>query len=289
MIHNNAEPQTPKQRNILFKIFAWIFLSGPTNQPISWVSEIKSLAWAIGVALLFRTILFQPFIIPSGSMKPNLLISDLLFVSKYSYGYSHYSLPLSPPLFKGRILMNHKPEVGDVVVFRGPFDTDTDFIKRLIGKAGDRIQMREGILYINDKACPVEAAGTFVDDLWTDRNPTDGSDIRVVGQENERHIPQYIETLPNGVKHKIIKLKKFGEHFLDNTQEYVVPEGHYFMMGDNRDESGDSRILTQIGFVPEENLVGQAKLIWFSTTAQWWEVWKWFTEIRYQRLFQVIK
>lgn len=275
-------------KNFLIRIFAWLFLSGSVDQPISWKSELKSLAWAIGIAMVFRTVLFQPFIIPSGSMKPNLLISDLLFVSKYSYGYSHYALPFSPPFFKGRIFMNHKPQIGDVAVFRGPYDPDTDYIKRVVGLPGDRIQMKEGILYINDQPCPVEPMTPFIDDLWTDRDPTTHEEIRIAGQENERHIPMYVETLPNGVRHPIIKLERFGHHFLDNTQEYIVPQGHYFMMGDNRDESGDSRILRQIGYVPEENLIGQAKLIWFSTTAQWWEIWKWFTHIRFKRLFQSI-
>ncbi len=235
--------------------------------------EVRSIGFAILIALIIRSFLFQPFVIPSGSMKPNLQIGDFLFVTKYSYGFTKHSLPFSIPLIPGRIMGDNKPKIGDVVVFRGPFDPDTDYIKRVVGLPGDVVQMRDGILYINDEASKVEPAGEFVDDLWM-RRQSGMVDQRVSDTELNRHLDAYYETLPNGVKHLILKKDKFGEGMLDNTQAYVVPEGHYFMVGDNRDESGDSRILTQIGFVPEAHIIGQAQVIWFSTKAQWWEIWK---------------
>lgn len=250
--------------------------------------SIRSMVVAVFIALLIRTFLFQPFVIPSGSMKPTLLIGDFIFVTKFTYGYTKHSLPFSVPLIPGRLLEKKKPQIGDVVVFRGPYDPDTDYIKRVVGLPGDRIQMREGILYINDQAANLEPAGTFTDDVWTKRLGKDQEE-RIASSEQERKIEQYLETLPNGVKHYILKRDKFGEGMLDNTQEYVVPEGHYFMIGDNRDESGDSRILTQIGYVPENHIIGQAQIIWFSTKALWWEIWKWLTSIRYSRLFAEIQ
>lgn len=247
--------------------------------------EAKSFAWAILIAILIRTFLFQPFVIPSGSMKPNLQIGDFLFVNKFSYGYTKHSLPFSIPLFDGRILGDRKPQIGEVVVFRGPFDPDTDYIKRVVGLPGDVVQMRGGILHINDVPCPVEPAGEFTDDLWVEQLGG-GRENRI---STPRTIPQYIETLPNGVRHIILKKDKFGEGRLDDTIAYVVPQGHYFMVGDNRDESGDSRVLTQIGYVPEQHIIGQASLIWFSTTARWWEIWMWPFGIRWSRLFKVIE
>lgn len=244
-----------------------------------------SFVWAIVVALLIRTFLYQPFIIPSGSMKPNLMIRDCLFVSKYTYGYSEYAFPLTPPLslFKGRFFDSNMPKIGDVVVFRGPFDPDVDYIKRVVGLPGDEVQVRAGILYINGKECPVTPLGEFSDDLWNEGS----DDVLVDDESRQRQIPMYEETLPNGVKHKILKLNKFGEGRLDDTQVYKVPEGHYFMMGDNRDESGDSRVMTQIGFVPRDNIIGQAEIIWFSTLASLWKPWEWY-KIRLSRLLKVI-
>tara|TARA_R110002095_G_scaffold179241_3_gene156657 strand:- start:797 stop:1597 length:801 start_codon:yes stop_codon:yes gene_type:complete len=250
--------------------------------------QIRSIILAIFIALLIRSFLFQPFVIPSGSMKPNLLIGDFLFVTKYSYGFTKHSLPFSIPVIPGKILAANKPKIGEVVVFRGPFDPDTDYIKRVVGLPGDVVQMRDGILYVNDVAATIEPAGEFVDDLWV-RRQRGQADQRIVDVESNRHIPAYYETLPNGVKHLILKKDKFGEGPLDNTQAYVVPDGHYFMVGDNRDESGDSRVLTQIGYVPENNIIGQAQIIWFSTKAKWWEVWKWPLDIRFERLMQSIK
>jgi signal peptidase I len=233
---------------------------------------IKTIVYAVVIALVVRTVAFEPFNIPSGSMIPTLLVGDYLFVSKYSFGYSRYSLPLSPPLFDGRILAQ-TPQRGDVVVFKLPTDNSTDYIKRLIGLPGDHIQVIHGVLNINGKPVERRQIEDFVER---------GSSLtRVI---------QYVETLPNGRPHPIIEsLGDSGP--ADNTLEYVVPDGHYFMMGDNRDNSQDSRFLDKVGYVPAENLVGRAEIIFFSTdgSAALWEVWKWPWAIRWNRFLTVIK
>jgi signal peptidase I len=225
---------------------------------------------ALLIALVIRTLLFQPFNIPSGSMKATLLIGDYLFVSKYSYGYSHYSLPLSPPLFSGRIF-GSAPERGDVVVFRLPKDDSTDYIKRVIGLPGDHIQMKDGLLYINGTAVKRERVSDFVDD------------------ENNDRVRRWRETLPNGVSYESLDLQDNG--FLDNTQEYVVPPGDYFMMGDNRDNSTDSRVLSAVGYVPFENLIGKAQIIFFSIGdgEPAWHIWSWPWSVRWNRLFTIVR
>jgi len=227
---------------------------------------------ALLIALVIRTLLFQPFNIPSGSMKATLLIGDYLFVSKYSYGYSHYSLPLSPPLFPGRIF-GSMPERGDVVVFRLPKDDSTDYIKRVIGLPGDRIKMIDGMLYINGTVVKRERVSDFIDD-------ENGGSERV---------RRWRETLPNGVTYQTLDLQDNG--FLDNTQEYVVPAGHYFMMGDNRDNSTDSRVLSAVGYVPFENLVGKAQIIFFSIGdgEPAWHIWSWPWSVRWSRLFTIVR
>jgi signal peptidase I len=237
------------------------------------VDTIKTVIYAILIALVVRTVAYEPFNIPSGSMVPTLLIGDYLFVSKFSYGYSRFSLPLGLPLFSGRIF-SHWPERGDVAVFKLPTDNSTDYIKRVIGLPGDHIQMRNGILYINDQPCPRKRIEDF---LYQENN---GAVIPLA---------QYIETLPNGVKHRIIKMGDSGP--LDNTQVYNVPAGDFFMMGDNRDNSQDSRVLSAVGYVPAENLVGRAEFIFFSTdgSARLWEFWKWPFAIRYSRLFHSVR
>src|SRR3954451_17856333 len=201
---------------------------------------------ALVIALVIRTFLFQPFNIPSGSMKATLLVGDYLFVSKYSYGYSHFSLPLSPPIFSGRIPGSLTPERGDVVVFRLPKDTSTDYIKRVIGLPGDKIQVVDGVVHINGQAVKREAAEPFIET-----------------EEGVREAPvrRWKETLPNGVTYYSLDLVENG--FADNTQVYTVPAGEYFMMGDNRDNSTDSRF-SQVGTVPFENIVGRAAVIFFS-------------------------
>ena len=238
-----------------------------------WFLEtLKTVVYAVLIALGIRTIAFEPFNIPSESMLPTLLVGDYLFVSKYSYGYSRHSIPLSPPLFKGRVL--ERPLVrGDVAVFKLPRDNKTDYIKRIVGLPGDRLQMRDGVLYINDVAVKRERIADF---LYRDR------------MGNPYRIPRYRETLPNGVSYDTLDLIKNGEH--DNTKVYHVPPDHYFAMGDNRDNSADSRVLNGVGFVPAENLVGRADLIFFSTNgdAAIWEVWKWFGATRFGRIFDTI-
>jgi len=233
---------------------------------------IRTVIYAILIAIVIRTVAYEPFNIPSASMVPTLLIGDYLFVSKYSYGYSRYSLPFGFPPFPGRVLFN-EPERGDVIVFKLPSDTSESYIKRLIGLPGDRIQMIGGILHINGEPVTRER---IEDAVWHDK----------VGSVHRS--PRYIETLPNGRQHIILEDRRDSGP-LDETREFVVPPGHYFMMGDNRDNSADSR--ATVGFVPRENLVGRADVIFLSTdgSAALWEFWKWPMAIRYDRLFSLVR
>ncbi|MGP0059197.1 MAG: signal peptidase I [Beijerinckiaceae bacterium] len=233
---------------------------------------VKVLVQALVIALIVRTVLFQPFNIPSGSMIPTLQVGDYLFVSKYAYGYSRYSLPLGLDLFSGRIFAS-PPKRGDVIVFKLPRNTGDDYIKRLIGLPGDKIQMKEGRLYINGEIVP--------------REP-----IAKVTYRGTRDVPTYRETLPGGVSHTIIQIE--SDHgFYGNTGVYEVPPNHYFMMGDNRDDSSDSRVSPDqsgVGYVPFENLVGRAEVIFFSVDgAPAWAVWEWPWTVRWNRLFQLVK
>ena len=228
---------------------------------------------ALLIALAIRTLLFESFNIPSGSMKATLLIGDYLFVSKYSYGYSKYSLPLSPPLFAGRLPSDWLPQRGDVVVFRLPKDPSTDYIKRVIGLPGDKIQVIDGVVNINGVPLKRERASDFIE---TEEGTKDAP------------VKRWKETLPNGVSYFALDLVDNG--FADNTQVYTVPADHYFMMGDNRDNSTDSRF-SQVGMVPFENIVGKAQIIFFSVFEgeRAWQFWRWPVSVRWGRLFTIVR
>ena len=242
---------------------------------------VKVIIQALLIAFVIRTFLFQPFNIPSGSMIPTLRIGDYLFVNKFSYGYGPYSFNFSLNVFgydlikfgpvpiEGRYFAD-TPERGDVVVFKLPTDNETDYIKRVIGLPGDSIQVRDGVVYINDEPVERERLPDFAE-----------FDEMSYGEQ----IQQYRETLPNGASYIVHDF--YQNSAGDNTQVYNVPEGHYFMMGDNRDNSTDSRFLGQVGYVPYENMVGRATIIFFSHRPNYTflEVWKWPAAIRWNRLF----
>lgn len=265
------------------------------------VEIVKTIAYALGIALVLRVLLFQPFTIPSASMVPTLSEGDYIIVSKFSYGWSKNSIPFSPPLFHGRI-MNRTPERGDVIVFKLPRDGHIDYIKRLVGLPGDRIQMKAGVLYINDKAVGMK------------RLPDSSQETPPYGLQ--KPVRAYEETLPNGRTHLINT--DFDDHGLgDDTVTYVVPPNCYFMMGDDRDNSADSRFdpglppgvsgpgvcawnsaadaatggELGVGFVPEENLVGKAQIVLLSwgREASLFKPWTWFTEAHFDRFFRPIK
>lgn len=219
---------------------------------------------ALLLALILRTFLFQPFNIPSGSMKPTLLVGDYIFVSKWSYGYSRHSFPFSPNLFEGRIWASD-PERGDVVVFKYPGDTSKDYIKRVIGLPGDKVQLRDSVVLINGQPVPRVQNGSFTDEV-----------TRVT-------VPIWEETPDNGVSYQTIDIQP--NNYADDTPVFDVPEGHYFFLGDNRDNSADSRF--DVGMVPAENLVGKAQVMFLSLKdgASAWQIWKWPSAMRWDRLF----
>ncbi len=246
------------------------------NKKGGWLETVTIVIEALAIAMLVRTFLYQPFNIPSGSMKETLLVGDYLFVSKLSYGYSRYSFYNLIP-FNGRIF-GASPKRGDVAVFKLPRDNSTDYIKRVIGLPGEEIAMREGVLYINGKEVPKHRTGSFV----TQENGA-----------SPRPIPTFEETLPNGVKYTVLDSDPSGP--FDNVGPYKVPEGHYFMMGDNRDNSTDSRASWGVGFVPSENLIGRAEIIFFSAAVdepdafRWWSPWTWPFDIRWDRFFKLVR
>lgn len=244
----------------------------PLNAREEWAEFLKTAMIAVLLALLIRTFLYEPFNIPSSSMKPTLEIGDYLFVYKPAYGFSRYSFPLGMAPIEGRV-MNEETQVkrGDVVVFYNHY-TRNDYIKRIIGMPGDTVQVIDGEVYLNRQKLPREMVRL--------REIEEGGTKRVM--------KQYVQTLPEGTMFHIYE--ESDDEPLDNTEEYVVPPEHYFMMGDNRDNSQDSRVLNAVGYVPYANLVGRASFIFFSTdgSATLGQVWKWPSAIRYSRIFQTI-
>jgi signal peptidase I len=240
------------------------------------VEFIKTVVYALLIALFLRVIFFQPFTIPSASMEPNLYEGDYIIVSKFSYGYSRHSIPFSPPIFSGRIL-EQVPHRGDIIVFKLPSDNRTDYVKRIIGLPGDRIQMMAGLLYLNGVQVPRQFLGT-------------GREQTPYGAVHD--IMKFRETLPGG---KTFTTQDFGtDGDWDNTDVYVVPERHYFMMGDNRDNSSDSRVPPEqggVGYVPAENLVGKAQIILLSwhPGASIFKPWTWVMNARPSRFFHSLK
>ena len=236
------------------------------------LENLKTLFYALLIALLIRSLLLQPFYIPSSSMEPNLLVGDRLFVTKYSYGYSNHSFPFSPPILKGRILFK-EPERGDVVVFKTPADNRTDYIKRLIGMPGDRIQFIDSNLFLNNS------------EIFKSR--ISKKDIIFCGNKTI-DVFTFEESLPNGKKFYTVYLKDYS---YQNSDLFIVPNDHYFFLGDNRDCSKDSRFLSSVGYVHKKNLVGKAQFIFFSSDksiANIFAFWKWNKSIRIDRFFKKI-
>jgi signal peptidase I len=281
---------------------------------------VKTILWALAIAAVFRTLLFQPFSIPSGSMKPSLLVGDYLFVSKFAYGYSRYSMPFEWPVFEGRIF-GSLPERGDVIVFKHPKHDQCgrnplervggfflslvgqaqmesadclDYVKRVVGLPGDRIQIKAGVLHINGEALPTERIGDFVEERSLSGSPPRyprcvNGPVAPSGACNKE---QFVETLPGGREHLVLNIEGtvgdesgYARPSADNTPEFTVPEAHLFFMGDNRDNSVDSRFMNEVGFVPVENMIGRADLIAFSSDGAFWEIWNW----RFDRLFKAIE
>ena len=264
--------------------------AAPKRAQSALAENAKTIIYAVLIAVTVRTVAFEPFNIPSGSMIPTLLVGDYLFVSKYTYGYSKHSMPLSLPLFDGRIF-GSMPKRGDVAVFKWPRDNSTDYIKRIVGLPGDKLQVRQGVLYVNGEPAVRHAAGTFI----------------AKDQGIRTELKRYREILPGGVSHDILKATDGAENAKrpdfdpkrefdpNNTIEYVVPADHVFAMGDNRDYSSDSRFMgaSGVGFVPVENLVGRAEFLFFSIDSdpndRWWALWEIPFRVRWLRFFNPIR
>ncbi len=236
------------------------------------IENIKTLFYALVLAIIIRSLLIQPFYIPSSSMEPNLLVGDRLFVTKYSYGYSKHSFPFSPPLFKGRFLFS-APERGDVIVFKTPADNRTDYIKRLIGLPGDQIQFIDSNLYVNNVEI-LKSRFKQKDKIFCGKQAID--------------VFAFEELLPNGKKYNTVYSKV---QTYQNSDVFIVPKDHYFFLGDNRDCSKDSRFLTSVGYVHKENLVGKAQFLFFSSDKSIGSIfsfWKWNKTLRFNRFFKKI-
>ncbi|MDR3285348.1 MAG: signal peptidase I [Holosporales bacterium] len=264
------------------------------------------LGWVLVIlaVLSIHIFLYQPYKIPSGSMMPTLLVGDFVFANKFLYGYSRYSIFFQPKFIKKRISFA-KPKCGDVAVFFHKFYEGEDanfynhgmfngffqkswrkirqslsiplegvnYVKRVIGVPGDKIQMKQGKLYINGQETKLDYVGEYP----------------IEEEKNIIITKLYTETLPNGKQHPILKIFEFGKAHLDNTEEFTVPEGHYFMMGDNRDNSSDSREIKKVGFISEDLFIGKPQMIFFSTKAQWYEIHKWLFDLRYSRLLNIVR
>ena len=236
------------------------------------IENIKTLFYALIIAVIIRSLIIQPFYIPSSSMEPTLLVGDRLFVTKYSYGYSKHSFPFSPPVLKSRIIFSN-PERGDVVVFKTPTDNRTDYIKRLIGLPGDNIKFVDSNLYLNDSEIL--------------KSRISKTDIIYCG-DKKIDVFTFEEKLPNNKVYKTVYLKNYS---FQNSDLFVIPKDHYFFLGDNRDCSKDSRYLTSVGYVHKDNLVGKAQFIFFSSDkskGNIFEFWKWGNSIRFNRFFKKI-
>ena len=237
------------------------------------IDNLKTLLFALIIAVILRSLFFQPFYIPSSSMEPTLLVGDRLFVSKYSYGYSKHSFPFSPNLFQNRFFFN-EPKRGDVIVFKTPADNRTDYIKRLIGLPGDEIQFINGDLFLNNN----QILKSLI-----------SSDQKVYCGNEQIDVNTYEEKLPNGTKYIAVYRKNYS---FQNSDKFIIPEDHYFFLGDNRDCSKDSRYLSSVGYVHKDNLVGKAQFIFFSSDRSIGSIfsfWKWNKSIRFDRFFQKIK
>ena len=236
------------------------------------IENATTLFYALIIAIIIRSLFIQPFYIPSSSMEPNLLVGDRIFVTKYSYGYSKHSFPFSPPIFKGRIVSS-EPNRGDVVVFKTPADNRTDYIKRLIGLPGDQIQFIDSNLFLNNSEILKERLS---------------KDDKIFCGKKNINVSTFEELLPNGIKHKTVYLKDYS---FKNSDIFIVPNDHYFFLGDNRDCSKDSRFLTSVGYVHKDNLVGKARFIFFSSDklkGSIFSFWKWNKSIRFDRFFKKI-
>ena len=235
--------------------------------------NIITLFYALIIAIFIRSLFIQPFYIPSSSMEPNLLVGDRIFVTKYSYGYSKHSFPFSPPIFKDRIAYK-EPKRGDVVVFKTPADNRTDYIKRLIGLPGDTIQFIESNLYLNNN----EILKSRV-----------SKNEKIYCGDKNFDVFSFEELLPNGKRYKTVYFKSYT---FQNSDPFIIPEDHFFFLGDNRDCSKDSRFLTSVGYVHKNNLVGKAQFIFFSSDRSIGSIfsfWKWNKSLRFDRFFKKIK